>query len=266
MDAVPKARRPLAVTLGVWRALFLREILVRMMRGRFAWLWMLIEPLAQVLVMLALFTLGLRSRTVAGGDVVVFLVVGILGFFLVRNVMNRGSGAIEANDDLYAFRQIKPIDVVFVKAMVEGLLGCLLLGVVLAGAGLAGHPVVPADPLAALLALFSLWLLGLGLALVLSVIDVLLPEVGRTIHLLQTPLYLLSGAMIPISSLPLAFRDLLLLNPVVHGLEPLRLAFMPAYHIVPGTDPMYLVDFAVVTIFLGLLLQVRFQRRLATGA
>lgn len=265
MEGPRKARAPLAITLAVWKALFLREALVRLMRGRFAWLWMLVEPLAHVAILLALFTIGLRSRSVAGGDVMLFLILGIKGFFLVRNVMNRGSGAIEANDDLYAFRQIKPVDLVLVKAAAEGLLGVLVLAVLLAGAALTGRHVLPADPLGALLALLFLWILGVGLALMMSVLDVLLPELSRAINLLQTPLYLLSGAMIPITNLPIAFRDLLLLNPVVHGLEPLRLAFMPAYRTVPGTDPMYLVKFAVVTVFVGLLLQVRFQRRLATS-
>ena len=265
MDAARKARAPLAVTLAVWRALFLREALVRLMRGRFAWLWMLVEPVAHVAILLALFTIGLRTRSVSGADVMLFLILGIKGFFLVRNVMNRGTGAIEANEDLYAFRQIKPVDLVLVRAAAEGLLGVLVLAVLLAAAGLTGRYVLPADPLGALAALASLWILGLGLALVMSVLDVLLPELSRTIHLLQTPLYLVSGAMIPLTSLPIAFRELLLLNPVVHGLEPLRVAFMPGYRPIPGIEPMYLVKFALVTIFLGLLLQVRFQRRLATS-
>jgi capsular polysaccharide transport system permease protein len=263
MEAARKRRAPLAVTFAVWRALFLRDVLTRLMQGRFGWFWQLVEPIGHVLIMLALFAVGLRSRTIAGADVVVFLIVGILAFFLVRNVMNRGSAAIGANDELFAFRQIRPLDLVLVRVATEGLHVCVLLLIMLTGAGLLGRPVIPHDPLAALGALGSLFLLGIGLALVLSVVEVLLPELAQALRLMQTPLYLLSGAIYPLGNIPISFREIILWNPIAHGLESLRAAFSPTYHSVPGIEPGYLVESAVVTIFVGLALHARFENQLA---
>jgi capsular polysaccharide transport system permease protein len=63
----------------------------------------------------------------------------------------------------------------------------------------------------------------------------------------------------PTSILPPARREVLLVNPIVHGLEDLRVAFMPAYHIAPEISLGYLVAFAVVLIFLGLALHIHFR-------
>ncbi|MBK8386803.1 MAG: hypothetical protein IPL11_14710 [Candidatus Accumulibacter sp.] len=60
--------------------------------------------------------------------------------------------------------------------------------------------------------------------------------------------------------LPPALREGMLFNPIVHGLEALRAAFLPHYHLVDKVDLSYLAAFAFA--FLGLALHVRFAHRL----
>ena len=134
----------------------------------------------------------------------------------------------------------------------------------LAGAALLGHSVLPADPLAVIEAFFGLWLIGMGFGLVTSVASELVPELGRLIKLIMMPLYMLSGVIFPLSSVPLPYRDWLLLNPVAHGLEAVRLGFAPYYHAVPGLSISYIYAFALVSVFLGLALHRRFALRLVT--
>ncbi len=262
MAATRPIRSPLAVTLTVWKALFLREALTRLTRERLAWVWLLIEPIAHVVLLMWIFTVGLRTRVVAGADVAIFIMLGILGFFLVRNLMNRSVDAVAASDALYAYRQVKPVDTVIARAAVEGVLMCLLFAVIFFGAGMAGHPIRPADPLGALQALGALWLTGLGLGLVLSVLGNLFTEVGHMVRLLLTPMYFLSGVIIPTSTLPQSIQEILIYNPILHGLESLRIAFMPLYHVPPGIRLGYLVEFAVLMIFLGLALHIRYKSAL----
>jgi capsular polysaccharide transport system permease protein len=264
--AAPRAlRSPLAVALAVWKALFLREALSRLAQDRIAWALLIVEPLFHVVLLMWLFTVGFRQRVIAGADVGVFIMLGILGFFLVRNIMNRAVDAIDASEALFAFRQIKPVDTVFVRAVLEALLVCVLFLVMFAGGALLEYPIFPADPLGALQALGALWLGGLGLGLVLSVIGNLVAEFARMVRLLFTPLYFFSAVIYPTSILPPPLRDALLLNPIVHGLESLRVAFMPAYSVPSGIDPGYLLKFAVVMIFLGLALHIHFRSRLMTA-
>jgi capsular polysaccharide transport system permease protein len=260
--ATKKLRSPLTVTLTVWKALLLREAVFRLAQDRVAWVWLIAEPLAHVVLLMWLLKVGFRQSAIAGGDVGVFTMLGILGFFLVRNITNRAIDAVDASEALYAFRQIKPVDTVLARTALEGLLVCVLFVVMFAGAGLLGYPIFPADPLGALAALIALWLTGLGFGLVFSVLGNLVTEFGRMVRLLLTPLYFFSAVIYPSARVPRALREVLLVNPIVHGLESLRVAFMPGYIVPTGISLGYLYSFAVALIFIGLALHLRYRTEL----
>ena len=135
--------------------------------------------------------------------------------------------------------------------------------ILFAGAALYGLDVTPADPIAVLQAFLGMWLVGLGFGLVVSAVSTLVPELGEIIKLAMTPLYFLSGVIYPIASAPPPYREWLMLNPLAHGLEAARLGFAPYYQAVPELNIGYLYGFALVNIFLGLSLHVRFASRLA---
>ena len=260
----PPERRPLAIMLAVWKALFLRELLNRVTGERFAWAWMLVEPIAHIAILGWMITQGFRARTVAGGDPLVFIILGILGFFMVRNLMTRGMDAPESNSALYAFRQVKPVDTIFARALNTGFLEIMIFVMIFAGAGLMGVDILPKDPLLAFASLFALWLLGLGLGLAFSVPCILIPELGRIVRLAMTPLYFFSAVIFPSVRLPIALRDVLLWNPILHGLESLRLGFMPTYVVPEGISLGYVYTCAVPLIFIGLAFHVRFRTQLLT--
>lgn len=256
-------RTSTVITLSVWKALFLREALSRLFAGRAAWFWLLAEPVFHVAYLMFIFTV-IRVRTVGGIDTAVWIMVGLLAFFMFRRTGTQVMDAVGANLALFAYRQVKPVDTVLVRGALEGFLMTIIASVLLAGAALFGHSVVPADPLTVLEAFFGLWLVGMGFGLVTSVAGELVPELGRVIKLVMMPLYLISGVIFPISAVPQPYRDWLLLNPVAHGLEAVRLGFAPYYHAVPELSIAYLYGFALVSLFLGLALHRRFALRLAT--
>jgi len=259
-----KLRTPLAITLSVWKALFMRQTLSRIAQDRIAWAWLIVEPLLHIGFLMWLYAVGIRSRVIAGADTGVFILLGLQSLFMLRNVWARGMAAVDANERLYAFRQIKPIDTVIMSAVSEGVLVCVIFLGFFLGAGLLDHPVVPADPLGALVAGVGLWLLGLGLALVFSVIASLFPEVGRITRLMMLPLYFASAVIYPSISMPHAILEVLLWNPVLHGIEALRVAFMPTYIIPSGITLTYVYSVALGLIFAGLVLHVRYRTRLMT--
>jgi capsular polysaccharide transport system permease protein len=256
-------RTSTAITLSVWKGLFLREALSRIFSGRAAWFWLLAEPVFHVLSLMVIFTV-IRMRVVGGIDTGVWLMVGMLAFFMFRRTGLQVMNAIDANQALFAYRQVKPIDTVLVRGVLEGLLMIIITGILLTITALFGYSVIPADPLAVLEAFFGLWLLGMGFGLVASVVSRLVPELAQIIKLAMLPLYMLSGVIFPLSAVPQPFRDWLMFNPIAQGLEVVRLGFASHYHTVPDLSIVYVYDFALVTIFLGLVLQRRFALRLAT--
>lgn len=254
-------RSPLVVTISVWKALFLREMVSRLSASRTSAFWILFEPIAHILFLSFVFAV-IRARTVGGIDVVIWLLAGLLSFFMFRRTAIQSMNAVGANRALFAYRQIKPVDTVLARAGTEGFLMALITLIVFAGAGFLGFPAFPSNPLAVLESMFGLWLFALGFGLVVSVVKDLLPELDDLVGVLMLPLYLVSGVVMPLASVPQQYREWLLLNPIAHGLEATRLAFSPTYHAVPELSIAYLYQAGMVLVFLGLALHARFAGRL----
>jgi len=256
-------RTPLSITFSVWKALFLREAVHRLFSSRAAWLWLLLEPMVHVVFLMFILT-AVRMRLVEGIDTSLWIMVGLLAFFMFKRTGMQAMNAVGANQALFVYRQVKPVDTVLARAGLEGFLMLLIMVILFVGAGLFGLDVTPADPLAVLEAFFGLWLVGIGFGLMASVASVLVAEFGKIIMLIMTPLYFLSGVIFPLSKVPPPYREWLMFNPIAHGLEAARLGFAPYYQAVPELSIAYMYGFALVAIFFGLALHVRFSLKMAT--
>ncbi|WP_245587351.1 ABC transporter permease [Comamonas composti] len=241
--------------------MLLREAVARLSASRGAWAWLVLEPVVHVLFMLVIFTV-IRARTLAGADVTIWLLLGMSCFFTARNVFQRSMGALSANAALFAYRQVRPADTVFVRAALEILLGLVVAAFLVLLVSFVGHDISPPSPLQAMAAYAGTMLCGLGLGLMLSVAGHLISEVQQLVSFLLLPLYLLSGVIFPLSAIPVQYREWVFLNPFAHGIELLRSSFFPIYHAAPEANFGYLYGFALVSIFLGLALHVRFTERL----
>lgn len=256
-----KARGSGAVTFDVWRALFLREALDRLFDMRAAWFWLLMEPAMHIGFITFVYTV-IRVRTIAGIDAVVWTIVGMLAFFMYRRTAIQVMYAVESNQPLFAYRQVKPFDVALMRAALEAFLMMIVSIILLVVAGLCGRAALPQDPLVALVALLGLWLFGVGYGLVTSVLMALVPETEHILKMLMMPLYLISGTLVSLSTIPQPYQGWLLINPIAHGLELVRQGFGTEYHVMQGVSLSYLYAWAGASVFLGLALYRRFARQL----
>jgi capsular polysaccharide transport system permease protein len=255
-------RRPWQVARSVLAALFLREAMARITASRLAWFWIFVEPLAHVALMVMLREFMGRIRFTLNADFIPWLIVGITAFILFRDGITRTLNAVDSNRALFAYRQVKPVDPVLVRVMLEGLIKTVVFILLLAGASLLGYDILPFDPLGAIFIWISIWLLGVGLGLVASVGAALAEEVGRVVRIILFPLYILSGVIIPLQAKPHYVQEILLYLPTVHGLELLRGCFFEGYHTLAGIDLLYLYGWIFASIALGLALHVKFATRL----
>jgi len=266
MTTIPneRLRTPLAVTLSVWKALFLRETVTRLSSGRGATVWLLGEPILHVVIMLIIFTV-IRIKVVSGIDVLAWLIVGLTFISVFKRTSSQLQNAINANRTLFGYRQVKPVDTLLTRAFLEGFLALLVIIITSVGAiFLMDVDLIPDDLGIMLIAFFGLWLMGLGYGLICSVATELIPELGKIIGMLGMPIYITSGAIFPLHNIPQPYLGWVLYNPLVHGLEIARLGVSPYYHVIHGTNLMYLFQCALVSIFFGLALQIRFARRILT--
>ena len=250
------------VTRSVWHALLMREMLSRTTGDRFAWFWVIVEPAAMIVVMVSVRTLIGRGGHIGGASSLPWLICGLFGFFLFRENMMRSMGAVNANKGLFTYRQVKPIDPVLIRCYLEGMLKSFIFILFILLGLLLDIDLLADSPLEAIFVWFSLWILGLGAGLILSALSTLVPEIGRIVSILQIPLLLLSGVLLPLNFLPHDLQQYILLNPIVHGLESLRLSFFSSYRSMEGISMSYLWFWALSLNVIGLLLHLRYSMRL----
>lgn len=261
-SAPKRVRSSWQVTRSVWYAMFMREALSRTMSDRMGWFWMIVEPVAMVGIMIAIRSFIRGDRLVVNAEFIPWLIAGLMGFFLVREGMTRGMGAIEGNSALFAYRQVQPVDPVLVRNFLEGMLRTFVFLLFIGGGLMLGLDMYPDNAIRAMAAWLSLWSLALGLGLVTSVASTLVPEIGKVIRMLSLPLLIISGVIIPLNQLPHWLLEYLMYNPIPHGLETLRLGFFENYQVVHGTSMLYFWIVTLTLNALGLLMHLRFVDRL----
>ncbi len=250
------------VTKNVWYALFMREMLSRMFANRYAWFWLLAEPLMFISVMVAIRSSIRVLHDIAGTPMIPWMIIGLTAFFLFRDGMTRGMGAVNANSGLFAYRQVKPVDTVIIRLIVEAVVHMSVIFLFIMTLALLGFDMQPQNLVGALFAWFSLWLLGLSTGLILSVVVTIIPDLAKIVKVMTLPLMILSGAILPLQFLPYGVQQILLFNPVAHGIEFLRLNYFAGYWTVDGISIAYLYAWILPMLALGLMLHLRFEMKL----
>lgn len=232
-------------------ALFLRELKTRFGPYKQGYVWLLLEPIAHVLVLSLIFGY-LRGRSLYAIDYPVFIVTGIVPFLMFKNIALRVMESVESNRGLFTFRQIKPIDTFITRALLETFLGLLVYALLLLGMAWVGMDTPMRDPLTILVIFALLVMGGLGLGMVFSVVVHYMPEAKTIIRLIFMPLYFVSGIIFPIHMVPAEFLPYLLWNPILHGIEINRVAFFDQYHALHQVSLTYAVLAALFCLYFGM--------------
>lgn len=214
-------RRSLAIQRRVVGALLMREVITRFGRENIGVLWLIGEPMV--------FTLGVAALWTAAGmnhgssiPIVAFAITGYSSVLLWRNTVGRCNSGIQSNLNLLYHRNVRVIDV-FVTRIVIEMSGATASFVVLAVFfTLLEWIDPPDDPLLVLGGWMMLAWFGTALALVVGAASAYSELVDRVWHPTSYLLFPLSGAAFMVDWLPPAAQKVVLLLPMVHGVELLR--------------------------------------------
>ncbi|MGJ8525907.1 Polysialic acid transport protein KpsM [Halomonadaceae bacterium LMG 33818] len=255
-----KIRSPLKVTISVLNALLMREAISRTVGNRMAWFWTIAEPASVICMSMGIRYLRNGEMIVQGANYVVWSFLGIVPFQLVR-VFARMMGAIDSSQGLFTYRQVKPFDTVIVRAIFDFLFITTMFCTYILIGSLMGWPILPAYPLQAIFAWCSIWVLGMSFGVLASAIGALVPEVKTLINIGSLPLFVFSGVIFPLTYIPPHYVHYLAFNPVVPAVEYLRASFVSTFVPIPGTSILYVWEWAMSFLVLGLIMQVRFKNR-----
>lgn len=231
-------------------ALMLRETRTRFGRTRLGYLWALGEPVAHVAVLAAIAAAAPRHR-IPGIDFPVFLIAGIVPWLLFSKTITRLIPAIAANRGLLHYPQVKPIDLLWARSLLELATYLCVFVLLMAGAAALGFDATPEDPLRVLAVFILITAGGTGIGCAVAAASLRFPSVERIVSMVLRPLYFVSGVFFTLEMLPETMLPLLDWNPLLHATDLLRDGYFSAF-VSTRADGLYVGAAAIVSLFLGL--------------
>jgi capsular polysaccharide transport system permease protein len=220
--------RGFVVQSQVVHALILRETRTRFGAHQLGFLWAFIEPVLFISTFVVLFSVSERSAP-AGMTLFGFMVTGVIPYFLFREASSRVSVAISANKGLLFYPQVRPLDLVVTRTLLEFSTYFLVLCILMGGEALVTGQAELEDPLGVIVGLSLAGGLGAAFGTILGALSLYFPAMERLSGAILRPLFWLSGVFFTANDVPLALLDYIKWNPVLHCVEQVRDGFFYSY-------------------------------------
>ena len=255
--------------------LTLRELRGRYKRTFLGWTWSLLNPLATLAIYWLVFGYFLKVQPPVGhpsglDSFAMFLVCGLIPWNFFSNGMNAGLGALVGNGNLikkvYFPRELLVVSSV-ASVAVTMLIELSVLGVILL---LVGNVVILWIPMVLLLVVIETAFV-LGIALILSVVNVYFRDTQHLVAILLMVLFYLTPIVYPIKYVPdtahvlgltIPLGDIYRLNPLVVIVGAFR-DVLYDLRFPPALDLAYLIAWAGGLLLLGMWVFGKLDRRLA---
>jgi capsular polysaccharide transport system permease protein len=199
----------------------IRELVTRFGRENIGFLWIMVEPLLFA-VLVGIVWRFMKGPEEHGVSVVAFVASGYIPLTLFRNAVGRSVRVFSVNGSLMYHRQIKVLDFIFVRFLIEmigAMMAYLFIGTLLI---LLNEFPVPADLGAFFTGWFLYCLFSFSLCLVLAPLsemsDVLEKFMPVTIYIMIP----FSGTFAMVSWLTPEAQNAMYYSPFVHAMELMR--------------------------------------------
>jgi len=241
-------------------ALMMRELVTRFGRENIGFLWMMAEPLLFA-VLVGVMWRYLHGPEEHGVSVVAFIASGYIPLTLFRQSMIRATKVFSVNAGLLYHRQIKILDFIFVRFLIEAIgamMAFTFIGLVLIAINEAP---VPADVGSLLAGWFLYCLLTFSLCLVLAPLSDMSDVLEKLLPVTTYVMIPFSGTFTMVSWLAPQLQQFMLYSPFVSPMELMRQGiFGESVHAM--WDITVPISTSAVLIVIGLTLCRRVRREL----
>ena len=239
--------------LRIVSALLIREMATRFGSKPGGYIWAFMEPAGYVMMMTVVF--GAITHTPALGDSFpLFFASGYIGFYFYHATLGYVGSALNGNKALLNYPTVAPIDTVVARFILQmftnGFVAVAVFAIII-NFELRSPPNFNWAPLLQAATLAGLLALGVGMSN--TVLFLKFPFYESVYGIISRPLMLISGVFFIPDNLPHPYRDLVLINPVVHVITLFRTGFYPEYR-ATSLDLGYLYAFVLASLFSGSLL------------
>lgn len=213
--------RSLAIQGRVMHALMMREVITRFGRDNLGVLWLIGEPMIFTLGVTALWTFAGMNHG-SSLPIAAFAITGYSSVLMWRNSVGRCVSALQSNFNLLYHRNVKVLDVFLTRILLEmagATMSFVVLSAIFVSIGMIAPPI---DMLQVLFGWLMLAWFGTSLSLLIGAGTAYSELVARLWHPTSYLLFPLAGAAFMVDWLPKSAQDIVLLLPMVHGVEMLR--------------------------------------------
>jgi capsular polysaccharide transport system permease protein len=225
-----KKRSSISIQWAAIHALFMREILTRFGHYRLGYLWVVLEPAMHVGFMLILFGAVIK-HTIPGMSYSIFLIGGILPWFLFANSAGRALGAVAGNKGLFHYRIIKPIDTIAARVALEAVIYFITFLFFVLILSFFGDYISLYHIPTLLLCWAGVIVYSFAVSIIMMVIGSYSGDIEKVVGAMLRIMYFASGILYSVHSIPEKYQIYILWNPIVHVIEVMRFSLSPQYPI-----------------------------------
>jgi len=253
-------RSSFKIFLAVQNALFLRELSMRFSSGRMGMFWTFFEPFFQILIFV-LIKLMLFGSGESSYDFAVFLALNFTAFNMFKNIVIKSIASFKANKALFIYKQVKPIDTIIARSMVEVFITSIIMTIFLFLGFYFNFDMNVKDLSMVTLGFISLIVFSFSLGVFLAVLNVFIDSIGKLINFFMTALMFGSAVFYSIEILPVDLQKIMMYNPLANFMEMIH-----GFYFYALDDSFisysYMFLWTLSLLYIGLWLYVKLEKRI----
>lgn len=258
-----RKRNSLTIFLNVQNALIMRELNMRFSSGRMGLFWTFFEPFLQIMIFV-LIKLFLFPASESSFDFAVFLALNFIAFNLFKNIVMKSINAFQANKALFVYKQVKPIDTIIARTVIEIFITLIIIAMFLLLGFYFGFDLdSPNLPMVTFGFLFLL-LFAFSFATFAAMLSIYAESFAKIISFLMTALMFTSAVFYTMEVLPVELQSLLLYNPLTHFMEMIH-----GYYFLALDDQFvdynYMLLWTLMLLFSGLWSYLKLEERIISS-
>lgn len=210
------------------RSMVIRDIRSRYIGSYLGFFWSVIHPLMQLLIYYFLFSVVMKMRLgVEYGETsyAIWLIAGLLPWMFFADVITRSPGAVLEQSNVIK-KMVFPSELLpivhLIAALVNHFIGVTILIVFITVLGYD----LSFNLLFMFLYLFTIGIFALGIAWLLSSLNVFLRDVGQIIAVVINIWFFLTPIAYSSQMIPSHIKVLLRFNPMMHAVDGYRMALL----------------------------------------
>ncbi len=256
--------------LSVIYALFFRELKTRFGANKYlGYIWVVGEPMSVVLTITTIVTIirEYHHQVMPDGiSIFMFLISGIVPYFMFRSIITQLMNGIGANLPLFAYKPVKPIHVFIARSLLEFCIYFAIFVIVLfLYAWFFNSSSIPNNLIEVMFSIFLLLCSGFSLGLCFAIIWHFFEPLRTLLNYFSIVFYWSSGVIFPTWLMPRTLLDIFYYNPLLHIMELLRYNFFDHYPLQDEYSYIYPLCCIAVVLFIGLFVYY-YNRQALTAA